>query len=171
MSPSPANALCENANAMTVGINIFNISLSPFIGIAAPFEFRKCGQGEFAARVLGRHGAGTLAPLGGPWLWFSGSFPHGFATVSPQFPNHRIYRAAYAHTAVITGAADAMVDAYNHIWDLAPSQVLIEEAGGTYRVGRDFETSDGRLLSAVFGKRGTVARRERPWCGRRVSES
>lgn len=83
---------------------------------------------------------------------------HVFDRLTQQFPNHRIYRAAYAHTAVVTGAADAMVDAHNHIWDLAASQVLIEEAGGAYTVVRDFETPDGRLLSAVFGKRGLVGR-------------
>jgi fructose-1,6-bisphosphatase/inositol monophosphatase family enzyme len=59
---------------------------------------------------------------------------------------------------VITGAADAMVDAHNHVWDVAPSQVLIEEAGGAYAVVRDFESPNGRLLSAVFGKRGVVDR-------------
>jgi fructose-1,6-bisphosphatase/inositol monophosphatase family enzyme len=79
-----------------------------------------------------------------------------FDQLARQFPNHRIYRAAYAHTAVVTGAADAMVDAHNHIWDLAASQVLIEEAGGTYTVVRDFEAPGGRLLTAVFGKRGLV---------------
>lgn len=79
-----------------------------------------------------------------------------FDQLARQFPNHRIYRAAYTHTAVVTGAADAMVDAHNHIWDLAASQVLIEEAGGTYTVVRDFEAPGGRLLTAVFGKRGLV---------------
>lgn len=81
-----------------------------------------------------------------------------FDAITRQFPNHRIFRAAYAHTAVVTGAADVMVDAHNHIWDVAPSRVLIEEAGGAYAVVRDFETPDGRLLSAVFGKRGVVDR-------------
>lgn len=83
---------------------------------------------------------------------------HIFDQLARQFPNHRIYRAAYAHTAVVTGAADAMVDAHNHIWDLAASQVLIEEAGGAYTVVRDFETPGGRLLTAIFGKRGLVGR-------------
>jgi hypothetical protein len=36
--------------------------------------------------------------------------------------------------------------------------VLIEEAGGAYIVVRDFKTPGGRLLSAVFGKRGLVGR-------------
>jgi histidinol-phosphatase len=43
-----------------------------------------------------------------------------FEALTSAFPNHRIYRAAYAHTAVVTGAADAMVDMHNHIWDQAP---------------------------------------------------
>ena len=83
---------------------------------------------------------------------------HVFDAITRDFPNHRIFRAAYAHTAVVIGAADAMVDAHNHVWDVAPSQVLIEEAGGAYAVVRDFDTADGRLLSAVFGKRGVVDR-------------
>jgi fructose-1,6-bisphosphatase/inositol monophosphatase family enzyme len=79
-----------------------------------------------------------------------------FDALARHFPNHRIYRAAYAHTIVVTGAADAMVDAHNAIWDLAASQVLIEEAGGAYTVVRDMATQDGRMLSAVFGRRDVV---------------
>ena len=82
---------------------------------------------------------------------------HLFDAVTRRYPNHRIFRAAYAHTAVVTGAADAMVDVQNHVWDLAPSQVLIEEAGGCYRTVRDFTGSDGhRILSAVFGRPAVV---------------
>jgi fructose-1,6-bisphosphatase/inositol monophosphatase family enzyme len=51
------------------------------------------------------------------------------------------------------------VDMHNRVWDLAPSQVLVEEAGGRYAVVRDFPGSDGgRLLSAVFGKPAVVNR-------------
>jgi fructose-1,6-bisphosphatase/inositol monophosphatase family enzyme len=82
-----------------------------------------------------------------------------FEAVTRAYPNHRIYRAAYAHTAVVTGAADAMVDMHNHVWDLAPSQVLVEEAGGRYAVVRDFTAPDGsRILSAVFGRPAVVDR-------------
>jgi fructose-1,6-bisphosphatase/inositol monophosphatase family enzyme len=77
--------------------------------------------------------------------------------ITRAFPNHRIYRAAYAHTAVVTGAADAMVDMQNHLWDQAPSPVLVEEAGGRYAVVRDLQTpEDGRVLSAVFGQPAVV---------------
>jgi len=84
---------------------------------------------------------------------------HLFEKLTRLYPNHRIYRSAYAHTVTITGAVDAMVDMHNHVWDLAPSRVLIEEAGGAYEVVRDFPEPDGgRLLSAVFGKGAVVER-------------
>jgi fructose-1,6-bisphosphatase/inositol monophosphatase family enzyme len=81
-----------------------------------------------------------------------------FEALTRAFPNHRIYRAAYAHTVAVVGAVDVMVDMHNHVWDLAASQVLVEEAGGRYMVVRDFAAPDGRLLSAVFGKPAAVER-------------
>jgi histidinol-phosphatase len=82
-----------------------------------------------------------------------------FDVLTCLYPNHRIYRAVYAHTVTITGATDAMVDMHNRLWDLAPSQVLIEEAGGSYAVVRDFPAPEGgRILSAVFGKPAVVDR-------------
>jgi fructose-1,6-bisphosphatase/inositol monophosphatase family enzyme len=83
---------------------------------------------------------------------------HLFDRLTRQWPNHRIYRAAYAHTVAVVGAVDAMVAMHNHVWDLAPSQVLIEEAGGAYTVVRDTATPIGRLVSAVLGKRSMVDR-------------
>jgi fructose-1,6-bisphosphatase/inositol monophosphatase family enzyme len=84
---------------------------------------------------------------------------HLFEALTRTYPNHRIYRAAYAHTAVVTGAADAMVDMQNHLWDLAPSQILAEEAGGRYVVVRDSVATDGhRVLSAIFGRPAVVDR-------------
>jgi histidinol-phosphatase len=84
---------------------------------------------------------------------------HLFEALTRAYPNHRIYRAAYAHTVVVSGAADAMVDMHNHIWDLAAAQILIEEAGGRYAIVRDFPAADGsRLISAVFGRPAIVER-------------
>ena len=82
---------------------------------------------------------------------------HLFDTLTRRYPNHRIFRAAYAHTAVVSGAADVMVDAHNHVWDVAASRVLIEEAGGTYSIVRDFAAPGGRLLTVVFGRPSIVA--------------
>ena len=81
-----------------------------------------------------------------------------FEALTRTYTNHRIYRAAYAHTAAVSGAADVMVDMHNQVWDLAPSQVLAEEAGGRYVVVRDFASPEGRILSAVFGRPAVVDR-------------
>jgi fructose-1,6-bisphosphatase/inositol monophosphatase family enzyme len=84
---------------------------------------------------------------------------HLFEALTRAYANHRIYRAAYAQTVVVSGAADAMVDMHNHIWDLAAAEILIEEAGGRYAIVRDFPGADGsRLISAVFGRPGIVER-------------
>jgi histidinol-phosphatase len=84
---------------------------------------------------------------------------HLFEALTRTYPNHRIFRAAYAHTAVVTGAADVMVDMQNHVWDLGPARVLVEEAGGRYVAVADFTARDGaRVLSAVFGRPALVER-------------
>jgi fructose-1,6-bisphosphatase/inositol monophosphatase family enzyme len=50
------------------------------------------------------------------------------------------------------------VDMHNHVWDLAPSQVLAEEAGGRYTVLCELPTPEGPILSAVFGRPRAVDR-------------
>src|SRR5947199_718524 len=62
---------------------------------------------------------------------------HLFEALTRAYPNHRIYRAAYAHTVVVTGAAEAMGGMHNRVWDLGPRQVLIEAARGRDGVSRD----------------------------------
>jgi len=86
---------------------------------------------------------------------------HGnlFDAITRQHPNHRIYRSCFAHTCAITGAADAMVDYGNRIWDLAASQILVEEAGGRYVLIQDVDVPRvGRVLGGVFGKPTLVGR-------------
>jgi len=84
---------------------------------------------------------------------------HLFEALTREFPNHRIFRAAYALTAAVTGAVDVMIDMHNNLWDMAPCQVLVEEAGGAYVVVRDFPGPQSeRLISSVFGKATAVER-------------
>ena len=81
-----------------------------------------------------------------------------FDTVARTFPNHRIYRSCYGHTLVATGAVDAMVDYHDTPWDLAAAQITAEEAGGAYRVVRQFVVDGVPIYSAVFGKPSVVER-------------
>lgn len=81
-----------------------------------------------------------------------------FDAVTRAYPNHRIYRSCYGHTLVATGAADAMVDYHDAPWDLAACRIATEEAGGAYRVVREFTIDGVAIQSVVFGKPTVVAR-------------
>jgi fructose-1,6-bisphosphatase/inositol monophosphatase family enzyme len=82
-----------------------------------------------------------------------------FDAITRAFPNHRIYRSCFAHTLAVTGQADATVDYGNRLWDVAASQILIEEAGGKYTLVQDFDVPRvGRIYSTVFGKPALVDR-------------
>lgn len=82
-----------------------------------------------------------------------------FDALVRAYPNHRIYRSCFGHTLVAIGAADAMVDYQDRLWDIAAVPILVEEAGGAYHVAGEFDTPDGaRVYSTVFGKRAVVTR-------------
>jgi histidinol-phosphatase len=81
-----------------------------------------------------------------------------FDALTRAYPNHRIYRSCYGHALVATGAVDAMVDYHDAPWDLAASRILVEEAGGIYRIVRQFVVEGVPICSAVFGKRTVVER-------------
>jgi fructose-1,6-bisphosphatase/inositol monophosphatase family enzyme len=44
----------------------------------------------------------------------------------------RTWGDAYGYSLIATGRADVMVDPSMHLWDAAPLQVILEEAGGTF---------------------------------------
>lgn len=84
---------------------------------------------------------------------------HKFDALVRAFPNHRIYRSCFGHTLVAIGAADAMVDYQDRVWDIAAVPILVEEAGGAYHVVSEFDTPEGaRVYSTVFGKHNVVTR-------------
>ena len=73
------------------------------------------------------------------------------------FPNTRGYRDCFAHTRVAQGSAAAMAEVNVSAWDLAATQVLIEEAGGVF-IPVITPKARPEYLSAVFGE-ATIARR------------
>jgi fructose-1,6-bisphosphatase/inositol monophosphatase family enzyme len=76
-----------------------------------------------------------------------------FDTLVQAHPNIRIYFSCYIHTCAITGAVDAAVEWNVRIWDIAATQLLIEEAGGKYQSVRQTEQPGvGTVYCAVFGK-------------------
>jgi myo-inositol-1(or 4)-monophosphatase len=53
-----------------------------------------------------------------------------FERMAREIPILRGYTDAFGHAQVIAGGIDAMVDVQLNVWDAAPTQVLVPEAGG-----------------------------------------
>ncbi len=68
-------------------------------------------------------------------------------------PRVRTYADCFGHTLAAEGAVGAMVDFGLRIWDLAATQVLIEEAGGRYVCAQTLERpGEGTLYGIICGK-------------------
>jgi len=76
-----------------------------------------------------------------------------FEAIVGEYPNFRAYQTCYAHTLVAMGGLDAAMEWGTPLWDLAATQILIEEAGGRYiEVNQIDVPGERRFHSAVFGK-------------------
>ncbi len=88
-----------------------------------------------------------------------GEAGHVFDAVARAHPNFRIFHTGYAHVCALTEAVDAALEWRVQSWDVAATQLLVEEAGGLYRdVEEREEPGFGRVYSAVFGKPRLVKR-------------
>ena len=73
-------------------------------------------------------------------------------------PVHRTWGDAYGYALVATGRAEIMQDAAMAVWDCAPLQVILEEAGGTFTdwqgtptiYGKDSIATNGVLFEKVM---------------------
>lgn len=111
-----------------------------------------CGPGEEGAGA--RIGLPSLAGFLRP----TDSTPV-FRAIVDAYPNFRAYHTCYAHTLAAMGGLDAAMEWDTPLWDLAATQILIEEAGGRYQWLKDTQApGQGRLYSAVFGKPAVVDR-------------
>jgi fructose-1,6-bisphosphatase/inositol monophosphatase family enzyme len=75
-----------------------------------------------------------------------------FDAIVAEYPNFRAYHTCYAHTLVAMGGLDAAMEWGTPLWDLAATQILIEEAGGRYiEINQIDVPGKGRFHSAVYG--------------------
>lgn len=82
-----------------------------------------------------------------------------FRAIVEAYPSFRAYHTCYAHTLAATGGLDAAMEWDTPLWDLAATQILIEEAGGSFRwVKKTHIPGQGHFYSAVFGKPAVVER-------------
>lgn len=70
-----------------------------------------------------------------------------------EIPRLRGYTDAFGHAQVLSGGVDAMVDFDLNPWDAAATEILVQEAGGDYRVHRQ----ENGKLGIVFGSPALVA--------------
>jgi fructose-1,6-bisphosphatase/inositol monophosphatase family enzyme len=89
-----------------------------------------------------------------------------FEAATRACPNQRIYRSCLGHLMAATGQMDAHLDVGNPIWDIAAAQILVEEAGGAFRVVRESTNGKDRIYDVAFGRPSVVARLAAlPWQG------
>lgn len=72
----------------------------------------------------------ALISHGDPFCFELFGMRAGFERLAHEVPMLRGYTDAFGHALVIGGGVDAMVDVSLSLWDAAPTQVLIPEAGG-----------------------------------------
>ena len=79
----------------------------------------------------------------------------------------RTYCDAFGHALALTGRVGAMVDFGLHVWDVAATQVLVEEAGGAFEtLFRGPRSNAGTSYDVVFGKPSVVE-----WLVARIKEA
>jgi fructose-1,6-bisphosphatase/inositol monophosphatase family enzyme len=80
-----------------------------------------------------------------------------FDKITSSFPNIRIFDTCFAYTCAANGSLDAMLDYNVRSWDIAASQILIEEAGGKFlTIKKSAEEPSLAIVSVVFGKNEIV---------------
>ena len=111
-----------------------------------------CGPGEAGAEA--RIGLPSLAGFLRP-----ADSRSVFNAVVDGYPNFRAFSTCYAHTLTAKGGLDAAMEWETPLWDLAATQILIEEAGGSFRyVNNSDVAGEKHFYSAVFGKPALVER-------------
>ena len=69
----------------------------------------------------------------------------------------RIYYDCFALSRAVAGQVGCAVEMNVNLWDIAPCQVMVKEAGGAYiDLGKTTLTDGKNLYSALFGKKSVV---------------
>jgi fructose-1,6-bisphosphatase/inositol monophosphatase family enzyme len=88
-----------------------------------------------------------------------------FDRLMREHPTVRGYVDCIAHCFAAEGLVGAVVDYGVKLWDIAATQVLIEEAGGRYVLGYQSRAKDPPVYGIICGKPAVVRRMERLFLG------
>jgi len=92
-----------------------------------------------------------IISVGGRSGFVKAGMPHIFDNIMKLRAHVRTYSDCFGHAMAIEGAVGAMVDFDLNIWDIAATEILVQEAGGKYVC---FKRADGETdrYDAIFGK-------------------
>ena len=100
-------------------------------------------------RVSNRTDLGdSMISMGTPYQFRRGGLEHLYRRLFDATEDLRAFGDAFPHMAAARGAIDAVFDPDLSLWDLAPSKVIVEEAGGLCLVR---ETGRGRGHDVLLG--------------------
>lgn len=89
-----------------------------------------------------------------------------FDALTRRHRNFRVFHTCLTHTAAANGGLDAALEWDAPLWDVGATRILVEEAGGCYRVVREREQAGvGTVYCAVFGRPRLVASIAQVLCG------
>jgi len=94
----------------------------------------------------------SLIAHGDPFCFERAGRREAWLRMARELPFLRGYTDAFGHAQVIAGGVDAMVDLDLNPWDLAPTRVLVREAGGACRS----VPQEGGKSGIVFGSPALV---------------
>jgi len=96
----------------------------------------------------------AIIATGDPYQYDRFGARRAYERMSAELPLLRGYTDAFGHSLVLHGGVGAMVDPGIHLWDAAPTQILVPEAGG--RCVTLDRRADGRGVGLVFGSPALV---------------
>jgi len=80
-----------------------------------------------------------------------------FRQLCTYHPSVRIYYDCYAHALAAVGSLAATIEYNVRIWDIAASQLLIEQAGGSFEIVEQYEDQGAPRYSVIMGRKAVVA--------------
>ena len=165
----PVDGTAEFANGLPTWGTIIALHYRgrPLVGVLDHPDLRVTCHGAFGlgAFVNGRPVRTPPAPAGGrgmkeristpsraSWIRYTDDDAR-FRALTRSFPNFRSFHTCYGHVCAVTGGVDAALEWKTRLWDIAATQVVVEEAGGAYRLVEEIDhPGTGMLYSAVFGR-------------------
>ena len=82
---------------------------------------------------------------------------HVFRQLCDYHKSVRIYYDCYAHALAAAGSLAATIEYNIRIWDIAASQLLIEQAGGSFEIVDQYEDQGAPRYSVIMGRTAVVA--------------